>query len=117
MVTRDTIRAYKGKPPTPVNVPEWGGDVFVRVMSGTERDAFEAETYRMNGKNVELNRVNFRARLLVRTLCDESGALLYSAGDAAELGQQPADVLDRLASVASQLNGMTPKDVEDLAKN
>ncbi len=116
-VTRDSIRAFKGHPLKPVEVPEWGGTVYIRVMPGTERDSFEAETYKLNGKSVELNRANFRARLLVRTLTDKDGRPLYHISDADELGQQPADILDKLATVASQANGMSPKDVEDLAKN
>jgi hypothetical protein len=116
-VTRDSIKAFKGKPLVPVEVPEWGGTVYLRIMSGAERDAFEDETYRINGKVAELNRKNFRARLLVRCLCNSSGSPLYSPADAAELGQQPADILDRLATMASEINGMSAKDVESLAKN
>jgi len=116
-VTRAAIAAYKGKAPEAVDVPEWGGTVYVRIMSGSERDSFEAETYKLNGKNVELNRQNFRARLLTRTLCAADATPLYTASDADELGKQPADILDRLATVASRINGMTAKDVEELAKN
>jgi len=28
-----------------VDVPEWGGSVRVRVLTGTERDAFESSIY------------------------------------------------------------------------
>src|ERR1044072_1746226 len=116
-VTRDNIRAYKGKAPEPVEIPEWGGTVYVRVMTGAERAAFAAETYQHNGRSMKLNRKNFRARLLVRTLCNSAGVPLYSAAEAAELGEQPSDILDRLSVVASRINGMTAKDVEDLVKN
>jgi hypothetical protein len=116
-VTKEQLLGFKGPAPKAADVPELGGQVFLRVMSGTERDQFEAESVKQNGKNVEINRANFRARLLVKTLCDEQGARLLADSDATALGQKPADLLDRLATEASRLNGMSAKDVEDIAKN
>jgi hypothetical protein len=115
--SKESIFAFKGKPSHAVDVPEWGGTVYVRVMSGAERDGYEDETYRLNGKSVQLNRVNARARLLVRCLSDEEGKRLFSDADADTLGNQPADVIDKVYSVALRVNGFTEKDVEDLAKN
>lgn len=115
--TKDSILAYRAKL-TPVEVPEWGGTVYVRVMSGAERDAFEDETFKINGKNVELNRKNARARLLVRCITDEGGERLFNDnGDADRLGAQPADVLDRVYAVAAKSNGLSKADEDDLAKN
>jgi hypothetical protein len=116
-ITKDTLLGYKGPAPTPVDVPQLGGQVFLRVMSGTERDAFESESYKVNGKSVELNRANFRARLLVKCLADEAGVRMLADDDAAALGKLPADLLDVLATKASAINGMSAKDCEDLAKN
>jgi len=56
-----------------VEVPEWGGSVFLKVMSGTERDRFESEFVDGN-RNVEM----VRAKLVSKCLCDESGDRLYS---------------------------------------
>lgn len=100
-----------------VEVPEWGGPVYVRCMTGTERDAFESEAYTLKGKNVEINRENFRARLLVRVLVDDLGARLFSDKDVAKLGGKSAKSLDRLFSVAMRINGLSREDVEDLTKN
>jgi len=62
-----------------VEVPEWGGSVCIKTLSGTERDAFE-EGYS------EQKMKNFRARFLVLTLCDEAGERLYEDSEADELG-------------------------------
>ena len=115
-VTKESILAHRAKLQR-VPTPEWGGDTFVRVMSGAERDAFEDETYRLNGKDVSVNRKNLRARLLVRCIVDEEGARLFGDNDADTLGAQPADVLDRVYAVASKANGLSKADEEDLAKN
>lgn len=100
-----------------VPVPEWGGDVYLRILSGTERDQFEDETYKVRGKTVELNRTNIRARLLAICLCDEKGARLFTDADAAALGEKASPVITRLFDLAQKINGLTKADVEDLAKN
>ncbi len=117
-VSKDSILAFKPKPTVKINVPEWGGEVFIRIMSGQERDAYEDETYRVNGADVSVNRLNLRARLLVRCLSDESGARIFASdSDAEALGQTPSPILDKLFSEAAKVNGITPKDEADLAKN
>lgn len=115
--SKDSILNYKGKGPEPVEVPEWGGTVYVRVMSGAERDAYEDETYHLNGKDLALNRKNARARLLVKCLSDDTGKRLFSDKEADQLGTQPANVLDKVYAVAIKSNGFTSQDVKDLEKN
>ena len=41
ILSKDAILAADDLPRETVHVPEWGGDVYVRTMSGTDRDAFE----------------------------------------------------------------------------
>lgn len=117
MVSKETILQFKSKPTQTVDVPEWGGVIHVRVMSGAERDAYEDETYTLNGKDVALNRRNARARLLVKCISDQDGNRLFTDSDAKTLGEQPADVLDKVYTVALKVNGFTKQDVEDLEKN
>ena len=100
-----------------VSVPEWGGDVYVRTMTGVERDDFEAEMYVRRGDTFEANRYNLRARLLYRCICDESGARLFTKKDVDALGKKSAKALDRCFTVAQKLNGLTSEDVEELEKN
>lgn len=100
-----------------VEVPEWAGSVWIRCMTGTERDAFESEAYAVRGKNVEINRDNFRARLLVRVLADKDGKRIFADQDVPALGGKSAKALDRLFAVAMRLNGLSREDMEELTKN
>jgi hypothetical protein len=100
-----------------VSVPEWGGELYIRTMTGVERDDFEAEMYTKKGDTLELNRYNLRARLLYRCICDESGATLFTKKDVDALGKKSAKALDRCFAVAQKLNGLTNDDVEELEKN
>ena len=100
-----------------VPVPEWGGDVIVRTMSGTERDAYEQAIFERNGKDSKFNMDNMRARLCAGCIVDDKGACLFSAQDAAELGKKSGKVLDRIYTVATRLCGMSAEDIDTLAKN
>ncbi|MGA1753581.1 MAG: hypothetical protein ACO395_09550 [Pontimonas sp.] len=96
-----------------VEVPEWGGTVFVRVMTVGERDSYENEWMANKSKGVD----NFRSKFLQRVICDENGELLFSAGDVESLAKKSARAIARLWESAMRHNALTSDDVEDLAKN
>lgn len=100
-----------------VAVPEWGGVVRVKGLSGAERDAFEAGIATQAGKGVKLNLQNIRARLVVLACVDEAGARLFSDADVAALGKKSAAALDRIFGVAQRLAGLGEKDIEALTAN
>lgn len=100
-----------------VEVPEWGGSVRVRMMTGSERDTFETEIYELKGEEVKFIRDNFRARLLVRTIADENNDRLFTDADIMALGKKSAKALDRLFATAQKLNGITAADREEMLKN
>ncbi|MGV1045366.1 hypothetical protein [Limnohabitans sp.] len=103
-----------------VPVPEWGGSVRVRSLTGTERDAFETCLVKVvDGKRVP-DMDNLRAKLLAATLVDENGTPLFSVadvGDLSDLGSKSAAALDRIFGVAQRLNGMAAESVEVAVKN
>lgn len=99
-----------------VEVPELGGAVFIRGMSGVERDAWEKSLLIGRGKKQTVNTENVRAKLVTRTLCDEQGNRLLDDSDAASLGRLRVDVLQRLFEVAQRLCGVSDDDIEELGK-
>ncbi len=107
ILTKEAILAADDLPRELVNVPEWGGDVFVRTMTGADRDAFEAS---LIGKEGRME--NVRARLVSLTLCTETGDRLFDDAEVAALGKKSARALDRVFSVAQRLNGIGTEQVE-----
>ena len=97
----------------PIAVPEWGGDVFVRVMSVGERDSYERLWIGKKDSGIE----NFRSEYLARCLCDEKGALIFTRTEVALLASRSGAVVGRLFDQALKHNNMTEADVEQLAKN
>lgn len=113
MMTRDQILAAAAPIVSdPIDVPEWGGQVRVRVMSGAERDAFEVATVPPLG-----TLRNVRARLVVACACDEAGALLFQSGDVDAVGGLDGRALDRVFRVAREFNALGADAVDTIKKN
>lgn len=115
VLTREAILAADSLPKELVQVPEWGGDVYVRAMTGAERDSFEASFVGADGKVRKLD--NIRAKLCALSICDEGGSRLFSDADIIALGKTSASALQRVFKVAQKLSGLGDDAVEELAKN
>lgn len=101
-----------------LEVPEWGGTVVIKAMTGTERDAFEATLINQTGKNQTMKMDNIRAKLVAKTVIDpETKELMFTTADIESLGKKSASALDRVFKVAQKLSKITEEDVEELAKN
>lgn len=117
VLTRDAILGAKDLATEVVEVPEWGGVVHVRSLTGAERDQFEAAVVEFRGTNPQINLKNTRARLVAMTVIDENGKLLFGDGDIEMLGAKSGAALDRVFAVAQRLSGLSRADVDQLAKN
>ncbi len=115
-LSRDDILGAKDIEIEQIEVPGWGGSVFVKSMTGFERDRFEGAIVQQRGKNQGVNMVNIRAKLVAASVCDEDGKLLFSQKDITELGKKSAASLQIVFDLASRLSGITEKDVEELAE-
>lgn len=100
-----------------VSVPEWGGSVRLRTLTGGERDKFEADSMSLNKKgNPQMNLINMRARLVALCAIDDAGARMFADSEVTKLGSKSAMAINRLFDAARKLNGMTQEDVEELAE-
>lgn len=101
-----------------VPVPEWGGEVRVKTLTGAERDQYEADSVKTNrGGKREVNMTNMRARLIAMCAVDENGQLLFTRADVMKLGQKSAVALERVFDAAATMSGMSDDDVAELAGN
>lgn len=117
MNLRETILAAQDSKRIPVEVPEWGVTVYLRTLSGTERDAFEGGLMKGKGKQRAPDLANLRARLVALCAVDADGKRIFADDDIPALGAKASAPLDRLFSAAQELNGLSGKDVEDLEGN
>lgn len=112
-LSKDAILSANDSGMLKVAVPEWGGEVFIRVMSVGERDAYENDWVVNKHKGVS----DFRTKFLARCLCDESGKRLFSDDDIPALAAKSARVMCRLWEKAMAHNALSDSDVDELAKN
>lgn len=113
---RDRILAADDRPKETVFVPQWGLSVFVRTLSGAERDDWEASIVQQKGKATTYDLRNIRARLVCKCIVDEGGRRVFSDHEAEVLGEKSAAALDLLFTVAQRLNALTNADVDELGK-
>lgn len=116
-LSRDEILSAVDIETVEVAVPEWGGCVLVKAMTGLERDELEASVVSRRGKQVDVNLVNLRAKMVAKCVVDEAGNRVFGEEDVKALGKKSAGALQRVFEVAQRLAGMSDEDVEELTKN
>lgn len=128
VLTREAFLAVKPALPkvlVPLDELQPGASVWVRGMTGKERDDWEVGVFLLVER--ERERVagggapdpyyvsrNLRARLAAASCCDEAGQLLFGLEDADQLGRYPAAALDRVYAVARRLSLIEEQDVQEL---
>ena len=99
-----------------VDVPG-GKRVGVRAMSLGDLDSYDRSMLDIEGDKVTRNLDDGRAKLLVRTLCNDKGERLLSDSQAAALSKKSAPWLVAAIDIARRLNGLTKGSVDDAKKN
>ena len=115
-LTRDEILGADDLKTESVDVPEWGGAVTVRELTGTERDLWESSVVKTNGADVTIDSKNMRAKLAALCIVDDEGKRLFTEKDAIKLGEKSAAALDRVTDVARRLSRIGEVELDNLGK-
>ena len=117
MGLRDDILGIEDLPTTAVEVPEWDMTLYVRSMTGAERDQYEVGL--MDTKDLPLKDKlkNMRAKLVVLTTVDESGVRIFNDNDVDAVGKKSAKALNRLVDASQKLNALTDDEVAEEKEN
>lgn len=114
MGLKEQIKAANVRKPLKVHVKEWNLDVYVKVMTVGDRDAWELGWIDMRNKGVA-SFPNFRAFYLIRTLCDEHGVRIWSDAEMADVSELDGRIMAELFDVAQKHNKITEADLVELA--
>lgn len=129
ILTKDTILSADDIRKEKVEVPEWGGSVYVRIMTGLQREEYmthlirEKEgSFNKKGERIEAigKKEKFEASALLAcfTICDKDGVLLFNKSDVVKLGMKSSVALERIVAKANKLNKMFgEKEIEEEVKN
>ncbi len=124
LLTREGLLAKEQLEVVKVDLGD-GQHVFVRQMTGRERESFELtlveiqEPETPDGRPTFIPRnEDFRAKLAVHTVCDAEGNLILGAEDYETLNTNiSAKRLEAIVNVAQELNRISDEDRENLLKN
>lgn len=107
MLNRESILKATDLKTIDIDVPEWGGSIRIRTMTGAARQEYYRVTAGKDGtpKNV-------MEALIVACAVDDAGVPIFSVGDIAELSKKSAIALNKVFEAAAELNGLTQKSVD-----
>jgi hypothetical protein len=110
ILTRNAILNADDRQIERVDVPEWGGHVCVRSMTGADRDEFDALAVNRQVRGV-------RTLVVTRTACDEHGELLFTDADVEKLLERNAAALHRVFEAGCTISGIGEDEIEDAEGN
>lgn len=124
LLSREAILDANDLETDTVPVPEWGGEVLVKALSGEERDAFESSLLikvPVVGKpgefTMEQESSNLHAKFVARVIVDEAGNRIFNDSDIAALGRKSAAALHRVYDRAAEMSGLTATAQEEAEGN
>lgn len=116
-LTADAIFSAVDMKVEPVDVPEWGGKIYVRRLTGRERDEFEQLMQdRRQGRNA-LKVQGVIAKTVVLAACTAGGTKLFQGKDAeGKLNEKACAPLMRIFDAAMSISGMKEDDIENIVE-
>lgn len=117
MLTRDEILSANDLKTEVVDVPEWGGQVTIREMTGTAYEAYETSTHKLVGDKYVPNLIDRRARLCAVSIIDDKGDLMFADADIKKLSAKSGDVLCKVFEACQRINKIGRFSIEETAKN
>lgn len=102
-----------------IDVPEWGGSVILRELTGAERSELMVDTIQLQGTlsdrasmtpEAARKALSLAAAIVHRTWIDETGA--QAVQNVNDLMEAPWHILFRLATEAMTLSKMIPAAIE-----
>jgi hypothetical protein len=110
LLTKEQILSVDDLPSEIIDVPEWGGKVKVRSLTGLERDGLEFQISQQKVRNI-------RALFVSLSVIDETGNNLFTEDEASVLGKKNSRALDRIFNAAQRLSKLESDSEEELEKN
>ena len=107
-LSRDEILGARDLPVERVEVPEWGGAIYLRSLTAAEQDRLQRESGTLE---------NVNARLAAFCIVDEAGASLFTEDDVEALSKKSASAMARVIGAIARINATTVAEREAIAKN
>ena len=120
ILSKQQILLADDRPTEDVDVPEWGGSVRLRVLSGAQREAVEIKMHQCRSENTNTSTAAWKGLknyILSCAMVDESGAQMFAEKEVASLGEKNGSVIERLYEFVLRQNAFTKDETDELRKN
>ena len=112
-LSKDDIFKADDLPTKDMDIPEWGGTLTIRTLTGAERDEWESAF--VNQDKIDIR--GLKARLVQLTTMNGDGQQMFTKADLRKINSKSASVIDRIFQVSQRLSGLTKEDAEELVGN
>ena len=116
-LSRTDILAAQDLVQTEIDVPEWGGKLYLRGLSAAERSAYENRFRTLRQEDPEQASLKAVVLLIAMTAISSDGRPVFTEEDLDALAAKSFDVLLKVFHAARRVNGMAAGDDEDAEKN
>jgi hypothetical protein len=114
-LTIEDILTLEDKEIQRVEIEQWDGFIYIRLLSAKERSEIEDLFTKMQGKNLDSGK--FRKELLKRTWVTKSGnPMLTDEAIAQHVMNKSATAIEEIFETSCEINAFRKKDVEELKK-
>src|SRR6266540_1372540 len=104
-LTREQILAARSRrKPIPLEVPEWGGTVYIKILSAGDQVALSSNGH----KDVEIP-----IFLVAATLVSEDGERLFTDEDVPLLLEEEFPIIMRVYREAARHNGISTEELDE----
>lgn len=114
LLTRAAILSADDLKTVDVPVPEWGGEVRIRSLTGTQREVFGRSLLDAAGKPTG---EGYNLKLVAVSVVQEDGTQAFTLDDVQILGTKSDAALDRVVDAIETLNKMKAGAIEDAKGN
>ena len=109
------IRAVEDRKLEMVDIPEWGGAVYLRPMSGVERDEMEGLAIRIDDATERGQAI--KKFFVLELVVNEDGEKLFKEEDWVWLMKKSSSAILKIVRHVREDNGLGPQAAEETAKN
>ena len=113
VLTRAAILSADKSALEKVNVPEWGGDVYVCAIKANEFERFRDKIT----SNGQADKAMMIGGLVSLVACDSQGKRLFTDDDTERVSEFALAPLLRVFRAAMKFNNLSDDDVDELVKN
>ena len=107
MLTKASIMNAKDQPLTSVDVPIWGGNIYLKPLTLKERSGFEKQYFETDGTYKDSTDVNMILELLALMITNDRGVTLFTPKELKMLESKNAGVMKELFEVALRVSYQT----------